>query len=117
MNPVKQFGSLQNMWLGNSRSADPAVGIGATEVMWTDRQAFTVVQVKGPGRIVVQRDQVTRRDGNGMSDAQAWDFEPDPEGERVELRLTGDGWRGRGGKRYGRRFTVGVRCEYFDFGF
>jgi hypothetical protein len=78
-------GSLQNLMAARSAAAQtvtPEVGMGATEIMYSDRHAFTVVEVLGPKRIVVQRDRATRTDGLGMSDAQSYNFEADPNGLR-----------------------------------
>lgn len=68
----------------------PTVGMGATHVMHSDRHAYTVIAVSPTGkRCIVQRDKAIRTDQNGMSDAQSYRFEADPQGALrvITLRL------------------------------
>lgn len=110
------------------RSAEPVVGMGATILHWTDREAATVVEV-GPGWVVVRIDIATRIDNNGMSDAQRYSYTADPEGGSYLFKRAKDGtWRAarrsdagrivflepKGG---GNRLMIGVRDHYHDFSF
>jgi len=89
------------------------VGDGATRIMYSDRQAYTVIEICTPRKIVVQRDTAVRLDTNGMSDQQDYRFESDPQGSKVVLRLCQSGWQARGGEPWG----VGYRKEYHDYSF
>ena len=40
----------------------PEVGMGATEILWSDRRAKTVVEVKTPNKIVVRENEVICKD-------------------------------------------------------
>jgi hypothetical protein len=54
-------GSLQNHIAAHSLQAHsdaPAVGDGATVVLWTDRNPATVVEVLSPTRVRIQHDRV-----------------------------------------------------------
>ena len=82
-----QHGSLQNHMIANAKSAEPTVGMGATEVMYSDRNPFTVIAVITPRKIVVQEDTSTRTDSNGMSDCQSYTYSPNPEGRTRTLTL------------------------------
>lgn len=113
MSNTPVYGSLMNHLHSNGAGdVEVKVGDGATELMWTDRHAFTVVQVKSAKTIVVQRDKVTRTDANGMSETQSYSYEPDVNGELVTLRMTKRGWSSKG-----RKFRIGKRSEYHDFSF
>ena len=108
-------GSLQNLMFYNAKSATPTVGMGATEVCWTDRRPYTVVEVKSERRVVVKQDNWTRTDTNGMSDAQTYAFEPNPDASPVMLSLRKDGkWKMVGN---GQVFLLGTRQMYRDFSF
>lgn len=89
------------------------VGDGATRIMYSDRQAFTVVQICTPQKIVVQRDTATRVDKNGMSTDQIYEFSRNPSGAKVALRLCQSGWQAKGGEPW----SVGSRQEYHDYSF
>jgi hypothetical protein len=110
-------GSLQNLIGDNAKDAQtPEVGMGCTIFGWTDRNAATVIEVSRTGhKITVQYDTQTRTDTNGMSDAQAYEFTPNPQGrtETFTRRQNGD-YRVVGGTT---RCLVGVRDAYYDFGF
>lgn len=110
-------GSLMNRIAENSTPAVPVVGMGATQIMYSDRHAFTVIAVAANGKsCTVQADTATRTDGNGMSDSQAYTFAPNPEGATYDLRLNKKGqWAVKGSP--GQIFGMGYRSEYHDFSF
>lgn len=91
------------------------VGTGATQVMFTDRHAFTVVRVSDSGKTVwVQQDKARRTDKNGMSESQTYEFTPDKDATVIMLRLTKSGkWHS---VTHG-NFLVGERHEYHDYSF
>jgi hypothetical protein len=61
--------------------------MGATEICWSDRHAYTITEVINDKKIVVQQDKATRTDTNGMSDAQSYAFSPDPNGSKRTLTV------------------------------
>ena len=82
------YGSLQNLIAGSNPELIPTVGMGATEICWTDRNPFTVVEVKTNSKgavveLVVQSDDYKRTDNYGMSESQRYEFTPNPEGHKV----------------------------------
>ena len=89
-------GSLTNMLSGTDPEVVPTVGMGCTELMWTDRHAYTIVWVSKTGKTIrVQRDIATRTDKNGMSECQDYEFSPDTNAELVTVRLTTKGWKSK----------------------
>ena len=110
-------GSLQNL-IGDTAldSTEAAVGVGVTEIMWTDRKAGTIIEVKRNGRtLVIQYDKAIRTDGLGMTDAQTYRFERDTDGATREFTLRKDGtYRVKGGSG---RLILGVRDSYHDYSF
>jgi hypothetical protein len=103
----------------------PEVGMGATILMWTDRQAATVTAVEG-NIITVQEDTVTRIDDNGMSDMQEYRCEPNVNGCVYNFRMNKDGKyvevrknkeTGRWNKAEGCGLIIGFRRHYRDFSF
>ena len=111
---MKAYGSLTNRMMESCAQPVPEIGMGATECMWSDRHAFTVIKIKSKTRILVQRDKATRIDNNGMSDCQTYKYEADPKGVVYELIKTKRGWKILGGGSY---FLLGVRDEHFDYSF
>lgn len=111
------FGSFQNsMYSGGFKAYVPKVGDGATELCWSDRHAYTIVEVRSERRVVVQADIAKRTDKNGMSECQTYLFEPNPKAPLVVLTLRKDGrWR-RVGDKSG-AFLLGKRMEYHDYSF
>jgi hypothetical protein len=110
-------GSLVNL-IGDTAldNTEAAVGVGVTEIMWTDRRAGTIIEVKRNGRtLVVQYDEAIRTDANGMSDAQSYRFERNTDAATREFTLRKDGtYRVKGGSG---RLILGVRDAYHDYSF
>ena len=94
----------------------PTVGDGATIAYWSDRQAATIVEVSASGRkVTVRNDKATRVDSNGMSDAQRYEYETDPEGAVSVFSRRKDGqFREVNGTA---KLLIGVRNHYHDFSF
>lgn len=118
-NLLKPTNSLFNNIYANSKYPAPEVGMGATELLWTDRRAYTIVEVRGPKTIVVQQDDAKRADSYGMSDAQSYTYQPNPEGHKYVVTLRNNGrWVKQGETaKNGTAFLIGARKEYFDFSF
>jgi len=96
--------------------AGPQVGDGVTMAGWTDRHAATVIK-RTPKTVTVQQDKATRSDSNGMSDAQSYTYERDPEGATYRFSLRANGtWRKVGDSDKGMRMVAGRR-EYYDYSF
>lgn len=115
-------GSLVNHVMSHSvGQLAPKVGLGATVLAWTDRYAGTIINVGLDGSFTVQEDHATRTDSNGMSEAQSWTFEPDPNGRLFRFAMVRRGnARGQirqGGKKDGYAVVVGQRHKYHDFSF
>lgn len=125
---MRPFGSYINRMLEDALCPEPEVGMGATELGWTDRHAGTITEVvratKGPnaGRVVrvsVQRDHAERTDDRGPSDGQSYAYARDPEGRVTDFSLRRNGrWIVVGGSMAeGVGLVIGRRDEYFDYSF
>ena len=109
---MKLYGSLVNRLYETQKGSRPEVGMGATELCYSDRHPFTIVKVWPSGKTIeVQEDRATRLDDHGMSELQVYSYEPNPDAPRIRVRWTGAGWKEVGGNR----FRIGVREEYYDF--
>jgi hypothetical protein len=112
-----------NHLMSRSSEPEPVVGMGCTELMWTDRHAGTIVEVSANGReLVMQQDIATRvlREGEHvMSDGQTYSYAPNPNATRVRYTKRSNGAWVEAGKKIkeGRRLLVGNRQEYFDYSF
>lgn len=107
---------------------DPVVGMGATILNWTDREAGTITKVFKIGddvAIEVQEDKATRTDSNGMSEMQTYAYEANPNGARSMWRFRKGAWKpvrfNEETKRWrqidGSGLQIGVRRKYHDFSF
>jgi hypothetical protein len=76
---------------------EPVVDMPATILLWTDRNAGTVVHVWTERKhqyVTIQEDRAIRTDKNGLSDSQEYDYKRDPFGRLVMFRREPDGrWR------------------------
>jgi hypothetical protein len=117
-------GSLINNILSNTKTAIvPVIGMGATELMYTDRKPYTVVEIVDENTIVVQEDKAIRLDNNGMSDCQDYKFESNPEAPKVTLvkkktsKVPNSRWVRKGSSIKSNAFLIGKRDCYHDFSF
>ena len=68
-------GSFVNWLMGNNQSK-PIVGKGATELCWTDRHAYEVLEVSDDGMSCVIDQYVRKRvDKNGLSEMQEYVYD------------------------------------------
>ena len=104
---------------GEAKQAEPKVGMGATELMWTDRRPCTIIEVRSATCIVVQADHAQRIDANGMSDMQNYEYTLNPNAPTtVVTRRKNGAWVCKGQPmRSGRRYAIGHREKYHDFSF
>jgi hypothetical protein len=112
---VRGYGSLVNAIGNQTRSKVPEVGMGVTELMYSDRHPYTIVAILSDKRIQVVRDIATRIDKNGCSEYQVYSYTPDYESLAVTLRLNKYGRWKEVGHPDGSTFLIGRREEYYDF--
>lgn len=100
----------------NATITTPEVGMGCTEIWYSDRRAGTVVEVSPSGkRAKFQYDQAIRTDCNGMSSDQEYCYKRDKTSSFFSISLRKDGvWRVANGER---RVVLGIRNQYHDYGF
>jgi hypothetical protein len=119
-----QYGSLSNILIDRVISENIEIGVGATVLHWSDRNAATVVDVirfKSGARkgeisgVYVTWDKATRTDTNGQSDAQSYEYETDWDGHRVRFNRCKDGRFIQAGG--GNTLRIGYRETYYDYSF
>ena len=80
----KDVGSVMS-WVMSGSSKAPIVGCGATELLWSDRHAYEVVDVSEDfKKVLIRRYKVKRADSNGMCDCQSYIYD-ELEGPVIEL--------------------------------
>ncbi len=112
------YGSLQNR-LQEVSKIKPEVGMGVTEMCWSDRHPYEVVEVIDDRHIKVRALDHKRIDSNGMSECQEYEYSSNEKNPVITLFLTKQGkWRQRIGRSLGcYSFYVGFAEEYYDFSF
>jgi hypothetical protein len=92
--------------------------MGAVYGIGSDRYPFTVVEVVSPTTVIVTADHYKRIDNNGQSEAQEYEYTPQPDGCRITVtrRLQrGDYvWRKKGDRAGGGVFSFHGRRAYID---
>jgi hypothetical protein len=93
----------------------PETGMGATIAHYSDREAYTIIEVSPLGKVIkIQKDKATRTDSNGMSDCQYYDYTRDPNGITDVAKLRKNGlWKTMDDLRV----LIDCRNEYFDYSF
>lgn len=112
------------------------VGMGVTELLYSDRHAYEVVEVISDKELVIRRCKATRIDHNGMSESQEYEYELEPyevhatlgwDGmefippefgdNNVRIKKYKSGWKRKGEPKDSTRFVLGVKREYYDYSF
>lgn len=108
-----EYGSVLNEILDRCEGQEPKVGMGATVLMWSDREPYTIIKVsKSKKTIWLQRDDAVRTDKKGMSEDQTYEYTPNPNGSIIRARKTVKGkWKVIGTKS---TVLVGKREKYRD---
>lgn len=103
------YGTLTNLVYAEDKSPKPKIGDGATLICWSDRRAYTIVDVNKT-YIIATRDKVERTDRNYQKGPQEYSYRTDPEAvpERANLRKDGNYYIG------GQVIRIGYRNEYED---
>ena len=100
-----QYGNVHHYEMQSIQSPTIEVGMGATQLLWSDRYPYTVTKIMGKNKIQVQEDIYT------MQPDGSYEIKPNPDGEVKILFKTSKGWKVLGGTGY---FRVGVRDVYID---
>lgn len=88
----KWYGCVQNRLQAQSRMPVPVVGMGVTELLWSDRHPFEVIEVKDEKHCTIRAMKHTRTDDCGISEHQEYKYESDPEGEVKKLVFRNGAW-------------------------
>lgn len=114
------YGSLQNRIEERAKQPEPVVGMGVTEMCWSDRHPFEIIQVKDSRHIVVRALDHKRIDNNGMSECQEYEYTSNEKNITCNLFKTQKGrWRERMPDRTlgSTHYVLGFAEEYYDFSF
>lgn len=105
-------GSLNNRLMEKTNDRkELTVGEGATIIMYSDRIACTVVEVKSKCKAVIQRDKAVCVGGSYSNE---WEYSRDTRGQLFEIYCRNGVWKVTDSKE---RVLIGVRDEYFDYTF
>lgn len=113
------YGSVQNRIEERMRMPEPKVGMGVTELYYTDREPYEIIEVIDDRHITVRRLNYKRIDNNGMSECQDYEYYSNPDGYVAHLFKTKQGrWVERIGKRYSANgWKIGRAERYYDYSF
>jgi hypothetical protein len=108
-------GSVVNYVLSKGKAGKPIeVGMGATELMWSDRHAYTVVKVESQTKVWVQKDHAKVVIGQKYNGSAKYEYTPNLKAPIIMLTLRKDGQWHQGTSLKGQVFAVGYREEYYD---
>ena len=113
------YGSVYNRMQERGKQPEPKVGMYATEMYYTDREPFEIIEVKDERHITARKLSYKRVDKNGMSECQDYIYFPNPDGRIAHLFKTKQGrWVERIGKHYScNGWALGFAERYYDYSF
>lgn len=114
---TRWYGSLQNRLQEAAIQPKPEVGMGVTEMCYTDRHPYEVIEVIDDRHIIVRALSWKRIDNNGLSECQEYEYFSNPEASPIKLFLTKKGtWRERypSGHLGCNGFAIGFAERYYD---
>lgn len=114
-----RYSNVVNTIIDAHKNAEPIIGMGVTEMCYSDRHAYTIISIISHREIIIQHDKAERLDPKGMADCQHYEYSRDKTGEMVTITKRNDNkWYTKGKPmRYSNRFIIGIRDKYHDFSF
>jgi len=106
------YGTLTNLVYAEDKLPEPKIGDGATLICWSDRRAYTIIDVKKT-YLLATRDIAERTDHNFENRPQEYSYTPDPDATpvRANLRKNGNYYIGN------QALKVGHRDKHYDYSF
>jgi len=108
-------GIINHLLSGTNGAPIPAIGMGCTILMMTDRYAGTIVEVSQNRRTVIMQQDNAELVGKGISDQQDYTYAPNPDGRKRTFTLRKNGsYVEQGESLNGTRLRIGDRRQYRD---
>lgn len=97
----------------------PKIGEGATEFMWTDRRAYTVIYVSLDGKKCSIQEDNAKPLFQGMTDSQSYEYSENLNGHVKALFFKWGAWRtkAKDGSYPKINIRFGMRNKYHDYSF
>ena len=96
----------------------PEIGMGATEMCWSDRHPWTVVAVYSENKCMLQKDSVKAKEGDHPMGHQEWEITPNPQGiTAIVTRRRNGQWHHVNRAMNTTGFVLGQRRYYYDWSF
>ena len=95
MAKMKWYGCVQSRLMAASKMPEPKVGMGLTELLWSDRHAYEVIEVQDKTHCKIRALKYERTDSNGISESQTYKYTSNPDGEIKHLVFRNGRWRSR----------------------
>ena len=95
----RETGSFQN-WMMSHNNTIPEIGKGATELHWTDRTPYEVLDVSNGGKSALIRRYNVKASKTMQMGEQAWDLIPDTESEGIWVHWKWGAWRTKSERYY-----------------
>ena len=111
------YGSLQNRLAERTIQPEPEVGMGVTEMMWSDREPWEIIEVIDERHIVIRALDSKRIDNRGLSECQDYEYFSNENNRTARLFKTKKGqWRERIGRNGlgDTKFVIGYADKYWD---
>lgn len=89
----KWYGSIGNRIAENSTMPKPEIGMGVTELCYTDREPYEVIEIINDKKIKIREMIAKRVDTNGMSECQDYKYFKKLDGEVKTLVFRNGKWR------------------------
>ena len=90
---MRWYGSVQNRISAECKMPKPEIGMGVTQLLWSDRYPYEVIAVISERKIIIRELGYERTDKNGISESQDYRFFSKPDGEVKTLVLRNGKWR------------------------
>ena len=111
---TRAYGNLMNRIMEDT-AGKPEVGMGATEIMWSDRHAGTISRIISPKSIAWKQDRATGH-GDGRTEPRTYTYERDDDCPETIFTQRKNGRWVRKGESLdtGSGLLIGIRNEYYD---
>lgn len=111
----KWYGSLENRLEEGKTYGEIKVGTGVTEMLYSDRNPYEVVEVIDDRHLLIRPLDYKRVSGSAQDGSAEYEYYSNEDAPVIKIFKSKTGWRAQLGRKLGSiKYAVGFAERYYD---